>query len=155
MGHSKVKMKTLIIFTFVLLTLFATIDAQCRGKYQGKVYKFKKVPRSCCKKNGMMTVARKGKPSRRGRSLDFDLDVRQAAKCSAVCPLLKALKGCPFMCHFYMCQDKCQTECPPTTVAPPAPTTGDTATPTTGDTDASGGTAIQPTTDATVDPDYS
>merc|ERR1711868_181663 len=130
MGHSKVKMKTLIIFTLVLLTLFATIDAQCRGKYEGKVYKFKKVPRSCCKKNGMMTVARKGKSSRRGRSVDFDLDVRQAAKCSEVWPLLKALKGCDFMCHFYMCQDKCQSECPTTTVAAGPPTTGDTATPT-------------------------
>merc|ERR1712227_831794 len=140
MGHSKVKMKTLIIFTLVLLTLFATIDAQCRGKYEGKVYKFKKVPRSCCKKNGMMTVARRGKSSHHGRSVDFDLDVRQAAKCSAVCPLLKALKGCKFMCHFDMCQDKCQTECPPTT--------GDTATPLT-ENPVPGGTATQPTTDVT------
>merc|ERR1711915_925725 len=145
MGHSKVKMKTLIIFTFVLLASFATIDAQCRGRYEGKVYKFKRVSRSCCKKNGLLTVA---KPSRRGRSVDFDLDVRQAAKCSAVCPLLKALKGCPFMCHFDMCQDKCQTECPPTTVAPPPPTTGDTVTPTTGD-PALGGSTTQLTTDAT------
>merc|ERR1712126_790927 len=148
MGHSKVKMKTLIIFTLVLLTLFASIDAQCRGKYEGKVYKFKKVPRSCCKKNGMMTVARRGISSRHGRSVDFDLDVRQVAKCSAVCPLLKALKGCKFTCHFDMCQDKCQTECPPTTVAPPAPTDGAPATPLT-ENPAQGGTATQQTTDVT------
>merc|ERR1712121_265911 len=146
MGHSKVKMRTLIIFTFVLLTLFATIDGQCRGKYQGKVYKFKRVSRSCCKKNGLLTVAKKGKSSRRGRSVDFDLDVRQAAKCSAVCPLLKALKGCDFMCHFYMCQDKCQTECPPTTVAPPAPTPAPAPEGSTSDAPAPDGPTPQPDT---------
>ena len=74
--HSKVKMRSVVIFALVLLAIIATIDAQCKGKYKGKVYKLKKVPRSCCKKNGRLSVSKSGKPSRWGRSLV----VRQANK---------------------------------------------------------------------------
>merc|ERR550517_340598 len=123
-------MRSVVIFALVLLAIIATIDAQCKGKYKGKVYKLKKVPRSCCQKNGRLSVSKSGKPSRWGRSLV----VRQATKCDAVCPILKALKGCDFMCHWNICQDKCQQECPsvPTTAPPSVGSTDSTDTTETG-----------------------
>ena len=105
-------MKGVPFFLFVLLVIISTIDAQKnrRGKIigkvraRGKIYKIRNTPPTCCNKRGWL------KPL---KSLS-----KSVSECQILCPLFKALKGCDFMCHWYLCNrdtngdyGQCVTQC--------------------------------------------
>merc|ERR1712126_585057 len=117
--YQKVKMKN-IFFLFALLITISTIEAQ-RGRGGSAVYKFgsgrwariSNVPKQCCNKKRVIT----NKTLMQASSND----------CQILCPLLKTLKGCDFMCHFHLCytspdyggtEAAYRTQCPTQTDAP-------------------------------------
>merc|ERR1712126_562239 len=110
-------MKIGLYFTFIFLVTFSTINAgsklksrtkippkavthTCSCKIKGVQYKIRNVPTKCCS-NGRINWIK----SRSGYCQ------------SEFCPLLKALKGCKFMCNFYLCNQnkggeaKCKESC--------------------------------------------
>merc|ERR1712227_19155 len=100
-------MKIGLYLTFIFLVTFSTINAgsklksflkippkavtrTCSCKIKGVQYKIRNVPTQCCSRNGRIKWNTKSK--------------LRAGYCQAAfCPLLKALKGCNFMCNFYLC----------------------------------------------------
>merc|ERR1712133_271717 len=108
---NKLKMKGVPFFLFVLLVIISTIDAQKnRGKIvgkikaRGKIWKVRNTPAKCCNKRGWLNNP---------RSLS-----KSVSECQILCPLFKALKGCDFMCHWYLCNrdtngdyGQCKTKC--------------------------------------------
>merc|ERR1711915_36181 len=118
--YQKVKMKSILFFLFALLITISTIEAQ-RGRGRRAVYKFgsgrwariSNVPKQCCNKKREITK----KTLLQASSND----------CQMLCPMLKVLKGCDFMCHFHLCytspdyggtEAACRTQCPAQTDAP-------------------------------------
>ena len=85
-------------------------------KTKKKWAKIGNTPSKCCNKKGIITKRTFYKSA--------------AGQCDLLCPLLKTLKGCEFMCHFHLCftafggsQDQCNAQCP--TQPEPEPTTPD------------------------------
>merc|ERR1712126_668385 len=113
-------MKIGLYFTFIFLVTFTTINAgsklksflkippkavtrTCSCKIKGVQYKIRNVPTKCCS-NGRIKWNIKSK--------------KRSGYCQeSFCPLLKALKGCNFMCNFYLCNQnkggeaKCKKSC--------------------------------------------
>merc|ERR1712227_426325 len=100
-------MKIGLYLTFIFLVTFSTINAgsklksflkippkavtrTCSCKIKGVQYKIRNVPTQCCSRNGRIKWNTKSK-------------LRSGYCQAAFCPLLKALKGCNFMCNFYLC----------------------------------------------------
>merc|ERR1712126_275444 len=115
--YQKVKMKS-IFFLFALLITISTIEAQ---KGRSAVYKIgsgrwariSNVPKQCCDKKRVIT--------------NKTLMQASTSSCQMLCPLLKTLKGCDFMCHWHLCytspdyggtEAACRTQCPTQTDAP-------------------------------------
>merc|ERR1712133_265924 len=116
----QLNMKIGLYFTFIFLVTFSTINAgsklksrpkispkavtrTCSCKIKGVQYKIRNVPNKCCS-NGRIQWNIKSKT--------------RSGYCQAeFCPLLKALKGCNFMCNFYLCNQnkggeaKCKKSC--------------------------------------------
>ena len=98
------KMKGALIFLFVSLAIFSTIEAQeesrkttCLLKSRGKTWTVRNTPARCCNRRGYLSF-------KRGFSF---------SGCQILCPLFKALRGCDYMCHWPMCSldtdhDHCQ-----------------------------------------------
>merc|ERR1712243_226958 len=89
----KVKMKSSIFFLFALLIVFSTIDSKrIKGrtttawlKVKDKRWaKIRNTPSKCCNKKGLITAK--------------TFYQSAAGQCDMLCPLLKTLKGCEFMC---------------------------------------------------------
>merc|ERR1712126_491727 len=117
--QKKVRMKSIIFFLFALLIVYSTIDAKrIKGrtrtawlKVKDKRWAISKTPSKCCNKKGLITAK--------------TFYQSAAGQCDMLCPLLKTLKGCEFMCHFHLCymayggsQDQCNVQCPTTTEGP-------------------------------------
>merc|ERR1711915_247317 len=117
---SKVKMKSILFILFALLITISTIEAQ-RGRGRSAVYKIgsgrwariRNVPKQCCNKKRVIT--------------NKTLMQASSNQCQMLCPLLKVLKGCDFLCHFHLCytspdyggtEAACRTQCPSQTDAP-------------------------------------
>merc|ERR1712133_129131 len=119
----QLKMKIGLYFTFIFLVTFSTINAgsklksrtkippkavthTCSCKIKGVQYKIRNVPTKCCSNGRIKWI----------KSISGYCQ-------SEFCPLLKALKGCNFMCNFYLCNQnkggeaKCKKSCnKPTTI---------------------------------------
>ena len=117
-------MKGALIFLLASLAIFSTIEAQSRkiyGKFcklraRGKTWTMYNAPDGCC--------------NRRGYLIPETL-TGSVPKCLIVCPALRALKGCEFMCRWPMCNrdtngdyDQCKTKCE-TMPLPPVDEYGD------------------------------
>merc|ERR1712126_465096 len=115
--YQKVKMKS-IFFLFTLLITISTIEAQ-RGRSavykigSGRWARISNVPKQCCDKKRVIT--------------NKTLMQASTSSCQMLCPLLKTLKGCDFMCHWHLCytspdyggtEAACRTQCPTQTDAP-------------------------------------
>merc|ERR1712126_268027 len=115
--YQKVKMKS-IFFLFALLITISTIEAQ-RGRSavikirSGRWARIRNVPKQCCNKKRVINAK--------------TLMQASSKQCQILCPLLKTLKGCDFMCHFHLCytspdyggtEAACRTQCPTQTDAP-------------------------------------
>merc|ERR1712126_600267 len=113
-------MKIGLYFTFIFLVTFSTINAgsklksrpkispkavtrTCSCKIKGVQYKIRNVPNKCCS-NGRI-------------KWNIKIKSRSVYCQGAFCPLLEALKGCNFMCSFYLCNQnkggeaKCKKSC--------------------------------------------
>merc|ERR1712133_202749 len=118
--YQKVKMKSILLFLFALLISISTIEAQ-RGRGTSAVFKIKSgrwarisnVPKQCCNKKRVITKT--------------TLMQASSNDCQMLCPMLKVLKGCDFMCHFHLCytsaayggtEAACRTQCDAVTDAP-------------------------------------
>merc|ERR1711915_244408 len=116
--YQKVKMKSILLFLFALLITISTIEAQ-RGRSavfkigSGRWARISNVPKQCCNKKRVITKT--------------SLMQASASSCQMLCPLLKTLKGCDFMCHWHLCytspdyggtEAACRTQCPAQTDAP-------------------------------------
>merc|ERR1712133_152457 len=116
----QLKMKIGLYFTFIFLVTFSTINAgsklksrpkispkavtrTCSCKIKGVQYKIRNVPNKCCS-NGRI-------------KWNIKIKSRSVYCQGAFCPLLEALKGCNFMCNFYLCNQnkggeaKCKKSC--------------------------------------------
>merc|ERR1712126_752173 len=115
--HQKGKMKS-IFFLFALLITISTFEAQ-RGRSavykigSGRWARISNVPKQCCNKKRVIT--------------NKTLMQASTSSCQMLCPLLKTLKGCDFMCHWHLCytspdyggtEAACRTQCPTQTDAP-------------------------------------
>ena len=112
------KMKGALIFLFVSLAIFSTIEAQkgsesgkttCLVKSGGKTWTVRNTPTACCNRRGYLRFK----------------DRSSFSECQILCPLFKALKGCNYMCHWYLCNRdtdgdhcQCKTLCEKKTVPP-------------------------------------
>merc|ERR1712126_211991 len=94
----KVKMKSIIFFLFALVIVISTIDAKrLKGRTttawlkvkEKRWAKIRNTPSKCCNKKGLITAK--------------TFYQSAAGQCDMLCPLLKTLKGCEFMCHFHLC----------------------------------------------------
>merc|ERR1719282_1159 len=111
---NKLEMKGVPFLLFLLLVIISTIDAQknsrkiiAKVRVKGKLWKVRNTPATCCKKRG------RGYWIKTPQSLS-----KSVSECQILCPLFKALKGCDFMCHWYLCNrdtngdyGQCKTKC--------------------------------------------
>merc|ERR1712126_218143 len=109
--YQKVKMKSILFFLFALLITISTIEAQ-RGR--SAVIKIRS-GRWARIKNFQSNVNKKRVITAK------TLMQASSNQCQMLCPLLKTLKGCDFMCHFHLCytspdyggtEAACRTQCP-------------------------------------------
>merc|ERR1712126_525954 len=128
-------MKIGLYFTFIFLVTFSTINAgsklksrpkispkavtrTCSCKIKGVQYKIRNVPTKCCSNGRIKWI----------KSISGYCQ-------SEFCPLLKALKGCNFMCNFYLCNQnkggeaKCKKSCNKATTIKQSTMTTSTASP--------------------------
>ena len=115
-------MKSILFFLFALLIIISTTDTRNgrgrKGNYavfkvaSKKWARIRNTPRQCCN---------------RKREITTKTLLSAAPTCDMLCPLLKVLKGCDFMCHFHLCytsatyggtEAACRTQCPAVTDAP-------------------------------------
>merc|ERR1712126_417018 len=131
-------MKIGLYFTFIFLVTFSTINAgsklksrpkispkavtrTCSCKIKGVQYKIRNVPNKCCS-NGRI-------------KWNIKIKSRSVYCQGAFCPLLEALKGCNFMCNFYLCNQnkggeaKCKKSCNKATTIKQSTMTTSTAAP--------------------------
>merc|ERR1712126_663816 len=131
-------MKIGLYFTFIFLVTFSTINAgsklksrpkispkavtrTCSCKIKGVQYKIRNVPNKCCS-NGRI-------------KWNIKIKSRSVYCQGAFCPLLEALKGCNFMCSFYLCNQnkggeaKCKKSCNKATTIKQSTMTTSTAAP--------------------------
>ena len=111
------------MFLFVSLAMFSKIEAQsrktdakhCKIRTRGKTWTIYNTPDGCCNRRGYISF-------------------RSVSECQILCPLLNALRGCEFMCHWYLCNrntngdyDQCVTKCEtmPHPLLPPVDKSGD------------------------------
>merc|ERR1712126_460647 len=134
----QLKMKIGLYFTFIFLVTFSTINAgsklksrpkispkavtrTCSCKIKGVQYKIRNVPNKCCS-NGRI-------------KWNIKIKSRSVYCQGAFCPLLEALKGCNFMCNFYLCNQnkggeaKCKKSCNKATTIKQSTMTTSTASP--------------------------
>ena len=120
-------MKGALIFLLASLAIFSTIEAQsaknytglCKIRARGKTWTIHNTPDGCCNRRGY---------------LSSKMLTRSESECQILCPFLKALKGCHFMCHWKLCNrdtngdyDQCKTKCEtmPHPLLPPVDESGD------------------------------
>ena len=120
------EMKGVLIFSFVSLAIFSSIEAQsrkidaklCKIRAKGKVWTLYNTPDGCCDRRGYKT---------------FKMLTR-SSECEFLCPAIRALKGCEFMCRWPTCNrdtngdnDQCKTKCEamPHPLLPPLDKSGD------------------------------
>merc|ERR1712126_385055 len=131
-------MKIGLYLTFIFLVTFSTINARsklksspkippkavtrtCSCKIKGVQYKIRNVPTQCCS-NGRI-------------KWNIKIKSRSVYCQGAFCPLLEALKGCNFMCNFYLCNQnkggeaKCKKSCNKATTIKQSTMTTSTAAP--------------------------
>merc|ERR1712126_358384 len=131
-------MKIGLYLTFIFLVTFSTINARsklksspkippkavtrtCSCKIKGVQYKIRNVPTQCCS-NGRI-------------KWNIKIKSRSVYCQGAFCPLLEALKGCNFMCNFYLCNQnkggeaKCKKSCNKATTIKRSTMTTSTASP--------------------------
>merc|ERR1712126_690500 len=131
-------MKIGLYFTFIFLVTFSSINAgsklksrpkispkavtrTCSCKIKGVQYKIRNVPNKCCS-NGRI-------------KWNIKIKSRSVYCQGAFCPLLEALKGCNFMCNFYLCNQnkggeaKCKKSCNKATTIKQSTMTTSTAAP--------------------------
>ena len=111
------EMKGVLMFLFASLAIFSTIEAQSGKNYTrpckirhsktGKTWTIHNTPDGCCNRRGYLRFK----------------DPKSFSECQILCPLFKALKGCHYMCHWYLCNRdtdgdhcKCKTLCEKKTV---------------------------------------
>merc|ERR1712126_637098 len=134
----QLKMKIGLYFTFIFLVTFSSINAgsklksrpkispkavtrTCSCKIKGVQYKIRNVPNKCCS-NGRI-------------KWNIKIKSRSVYCQGAFCPLLEALKGCNFMCNFYLCNQnkggeaKCKKSCNKATTIKRSTMTTSTASP--------------------------
>merc|ERR1712133_69407 len=134
----QLNMKIGLYFTFIFLVTFSTINAgsklksrpkispkavtrTCSCKIKGVQYKIRNVPNKCCS-NGRI-------------KWNIKIKSRSVYCQGAFCPLLEALKGCNFMCNFYLCNQnkggeaKCKKSCKKPTTTKISTMTTSTAAP--------------------------
>merc|ERR1712126_790764 len=134
----QLKMKIGLYFTFIFLVTFSSINAgsklksrpkispkavtrTCSCKIKGVQYKIRNVPNKCCS-NGRI-------------KWNIKIKSRSVYCQGAFCPLLEALKGCNFMCNFYLCNQnkgseaKCKKSCNKATTIKQSTMTTSTASP--------------------------
>ena len=106
------EMKGVLMFLFASLAIFSTIEAQSGKNYKrpcklrhsktGKTWTIYNTPDGCCDRRGYKT---------------FKMLTR-SSECEFLCPAIRALKGCEFMCRWPTCNrdtngdyDQCETKC--------------------------------------------
>ena len=128
-------MKGALTFLFVSLALFSSIKAQsritCLFKSGGKTWTIRNTPATCCMKRFLWPPP---KNEHKNDSLMEGINCkikspkilrRSVSDCQIFCPLLKALKGCDYMCQWYLCNRdtngdhcRCKTICEKKLVPP-------------------------------------
>ena len=112
-------MKGALTFLFVSLALFSSIKAQsritCLFKSGGKTWTIRNTPATCCKRGRFMNEWPQPKNEHKNDTFIVSpkISTRSVSRCQILCPLLKALKGCDYMCQWYLCNrdtngDHCQ-----------------------------------------------
>ena len=123
------EMKGVLMFLFASLAIFSTIEAQSGKNYKrpcklrhsktGKTWTIYNTPDGCCNRRGY---------------LSYKMLTSSYPECQILCPFLRALKGCNFMCHWTLCNhdangdyDQCKTKCEamPHPLLPPLDKSGD------------------------------
>ena len=115
------KMNGVLTFFIVSLAISSSIEAKsrrvinCLFKSGGKTWTIRNTPAKCCKRKRFMNEWPPPKNEHKNDTFIVSpkISTRSVSECQIFCPLLKALKGCDYICHWYLCNrdtngDHCQ-----------------------------------------------